>query len=256
MDGSPLQIAKREMQSLATSPSVWIGVLAAGVILGLAAPFGTGGLAVAPRVVYWVFVATLGFFLGSLVATPVAEILRARNVPLWPSVVASGAAAGVANLGALLVVNWLVFRLTVSEPGYLATLGINVVLISIVVSGAYVAIERSMMRDDTATPARLLERLPVEKRGALISLSVQDHYVEVVTTKGAELVLIRLSDAMAEVGDTPGLQVHRSHWVVTGAVKSARRDGARAVLTMVDGRDIPVSRTYIPAIREAGLLPR
>nr|WP_255552328.1 LytTR family DNA-binding domain-containing protein [Maritimibacter dapengensis] len=113
-----------------------------------------------------------------------------------------------------------------------------------------------MTRGSTRASTRILDRLPIEKRGPLISLSVQDHYVEVATTKGTELVLLRLSDAMAEVGDTPGLQVHRSHWIATGAVKSARRDGARAILTMADGRDIPVSRTYLPAIKEAGLLPR
>ena len=89
-----------------------------------------------------------------------------------------------------------------------------------------------------------------------MSLSVQDHYVEVTTTKGRELILLRLGDAMAEVGETAGLQVHRSHWVATDQVTAARRDGARAILTMSDGRDIPVSRTYVPAIKEAGLLSR
>lgn len=251
-----MQIAKREMQKLFTTPGVWIGVGAAGVILGLAGPFGTDVLSVLPRLLYWVVVSAIGFFLGSLVATLVAETLRALRVGLWPSVVIAGAATGVANLLALLVVNWFVFRLTLSEPGYLATLGVNVIIISIVIAGAYVAIERTMTREQTTASTRILDRLPIEKRAPLISLSVQDHYTEVVTAKGTELVLLRLTDAIAEVGDTPGLQVHRSHWIATQAVKSARRDGARAVLTMVDGRDIPVSRTYVPAIKEAGLLPR
>ena len=100
-----------------------------------------------------------------------------------------------------------------------------------------------------------LRRLPVEKRGRLISISVADHYVEVATSAGSALILMRLTDAMAETGDTPGLQVHRSHWVAIGEVTAARRDGARAILTLSDGRDIPVSRTYVPAVKEAGLLP-
>ncbi|MBV7378713.1 LytTR family DNA-binding domain-containing protein [Maritimibacter dapengensis] len=256
MNERPVQIAKREMQTLSATPGVWIGLGAVGLILGLAGPFGTEVLPVLPRLVYWVVVAAIGFFLGSLVATFVAESLRALRVGLWPAVVIAGAAAGVANLLALLAVNWFVFRLTLSEPGYLAALGINVIIISIIIAGAYVSIERTMTRGSTRASTRILDRLPIEKRGPLISLSVQDHYVEVATTKGTELVLLRLSDAMAEVGDTPGLQVHRSHWIATGAVKSARRDGARAILTMADGRDIPVSRTYLPAIKEAGLLPR
>ena len=52
-----------------------------------------------------------------------------------------------------------------------------------------------------------------------------------------------------------GFQVHRSHWVSLAQVRSVRRDGARAVLTMSDGRDIPVSRSNIAAVKEAGLLP-
>jgi DNA-binding LytR/AlgR family response regulator len=69
------------------------------------------------------------------------------------------------------------------------------------------------------------------------------------------MILMRLADAIKEVGQTAGLQVHRSHWVAAAAVTSAKRTGDRAILTMSHGADIPVSRTYIPAIKEAGLLP-
>ena len=79
--------------------------------------------------------------------------------------------------------------------------------------------------------------------------------LRVATSTGTDLILMRLSDAMDETGDVAGMQVHRSHWVATGEVTAARRDGARAILTLSDGRDIPVSRTYVPAVKEAGLLP-
>ncbi|MCW1932118.1 LytTR family DNA-binding domain-containing protein [Pararhodobacter zhoushanensis] len=98
-----------------------------------------------------------------------------------------------------------------------------------------------------------MARLPLDKRGALISLSVQDHYVEVVTLRGRELLLMRLSDAIAETGGDVGLQVHRSHWVALDQVRAARREGARGVLTLSDGREIPVSRTYAAAAKAAGL---
>ncbi|MGH1367494.1 MAG: LytTR family DNA-binding domain-containing protein [Maritimibacter sp.] len=262
MNDTPLQIAKREMHALLTSRATWIGVGAAGVILGLTGPFGTdAALPLVPRLAYWLFVAALGFGLGSAVSTFVAETLRARQVSLWLAVVLAGAMAGIVNFAALLLINWLVFRLGVNDTPYLIGLAVNVVIISIIIAGAYVSINRHI-RDATDSdtsapnPVRILERLPLEKRGALISLSVQDHYTEVVTTGGSELVLLRLSDAIAEVGDTPGLQVHRSHWVATKAVKAAKRDGARAILTLADGRDIPASRTYIPALKDAGVLPK
>jgi len=101
-----------------------------------------------------------------------------------------------------------------------------------------------------------LQRVPLEKRGALLALSVEDHYVRVHTAKGTEMVLMRLSDAMRETGALPGAQVHRSHWVAFHAVRAARRDGDRAILTLSSGVDIPVSRANLPKVKEAGLLPR
>ena len=105
-------------------------------------------------------------------------------------------------------------------------------------------------------PPPILDRLPLEKRGALVALSVEDHYVRIVTARGAEMVLMRLTDAIREAAPEPGLRVHRSHWVATGQVAAARREGDRAVLTMTAGGDIPVSRSHISAVKAAGLLPR
>lgn len=69
------------------------------------------------------------------------------------------------------------------------------------------------------------------------------------------LLLLRLTDAMTETGETAGMQVHRAHWVAVKQVKTASRTGDRAILTMAQGPDIPVSHRDIPALTEAGLLP-
>ncbi|MDR9427029.1 MAG: hypothetical protein RI538_08240 [Salibaculum sp.] len=53
--------------------------------------------------------------------------------------------------------------------------------------------------------------------------------------------LMRLADAMREVGDTRGAQVHRVHLVAFDQVRAARREG---------------DRTNLPKVKEAGLLPR
>lgn len=46
---------------------------------------------------------------------------------------------------------------------------------------------------------RVLQRLPIEKRGELISMTVIDHYVEATTTRGKHLILMRFKDAIAEI---------------------------------------------------------
>jgi DNA-binding LytR/AlgR family response regulator len=51
------------------------------------------------------------------------------------------------------------------------------------------------------------------------------------------------------------LQVHRAHWVARDQVRTARRSGARAILTMTDGSEVPVSRSFVPVVKAAGLLP-
>ncbi|HKK35371.1 MAG TPA: LytTR family DNA-binding domain-containing protein [Paracoccaceae bacterium] len=105
---------------------------------------------------------------------------------------------------------------------------------------------------DAPPEAAILRRLPAAKRGGLLRLSMQDHYVEIVTETGSDLALLRLSDAMDEAAPTRGLQVHRSHWVAEGAVAEARREGGRVRLTLLDGSSVPVSRGRMAALREAG----
>ncbi|WP_037076223.1 LytTR family DNA-binding domain-containing protein [Neorhizobium vignae] len=95
----------------------------------------------------------------------------------------------------------------------------------------------------------ILARLKPQNRGAILRLSVEDHYTDVVTSRGHELVLLRFADALKELGPTPGLQVHRSHWVTDAHVETLKRDGGRLVLIMKDGTEIPVSRTYAEAVR-------
>ncbi|CDZ25366.1 LytTR family DNA-binding domain-containing protein [Neorhizobium galegae] len=100
-----------------------------------------------------------------------------------------------------------------------------------------------------ASEPEILTRLKPQNRGAILRLSVEDHYTDVVTSRGHELILLRFADALKELGATPGLQVHRSHWVADAHVERLKRDGGRLVLVMKDGTEIPVSRTYADAVR-------
>jgi len=70
----------------------------------------------------------------------------------------------------------------------------------------------------------ILARLKPQNRGPLVRLSVEDHYTDVVTTRGHELILLRFADALKELAGTRGLQVHCSHWVADAHVEKLRRD--------------------------------
>ena len=249
--------AKRELHALLASRPVLVAVGAAGVVAGLAGPFGTVDvLPLLPRLAYWLVICALTYATGAVVVTVLMARLRSRG---WPRLAAGMAAAIPAGLVIAALVSLL--NLAVFPPPSAADLALRTrdgIAIALVITLA------QMLAGDGPPPAEpgpqkapppILSRLPLDRRGALVALSVQDHYTEVITTRGRTLLLMRLGDAITETAPTPGLQVHRSHWIATGQVRTARREGPRAVLTMSDGQDIPVSRSRVADVREAGLLP-
>lgn len=105
----------------------------------------------------------------------------------------------------------------------------------------------------TPAPVRFLERLPPRLRGAtVLAVEAEDHYLRVHTDRGSDLLLLRLADAVAELEGIEGAQVHRSWWVARDAVADVRRGDGRATLTLKDGAQVPVSRSFAPALRQAG----
>ena len=69
------------------------------------------------------------------------------------------------------------------------------------------------------------------------------------------MLLMRLTDAIREVGSTVGERVHRSYWAAFDQVDRVERHGDRATLHMRTGIEVPVSRANLPKLKEAGLLP-
>jgi DNA-binding LytR/AlgR family response regulator len=83
-------------------------------------------------------------------------------------------------------------------------------------------------------------------------VEAEDHYLRLHTSRGQDLILMRLSDAVAELEGIEGAQTHRSWWVAKAAVEAARRGDGRATLQVKGGVEAPVSRAYAKALREAG----
>ena len=79
---------------------------------------------------------------------------------------------------------------------------------------------------------------------------MDDHYVEAHTPTGSAIVLMRFSAAIADLG-THGLQVHRSYWASYRHMRRLVRKEARTYLHLTGGKEIPVSRTYLAAVRTA-----
>ena len=246
--------AVRELRSELTSRPAIVGMIAVGVILGISGPFDTlRVLPAVPRVLYWIIVVFVTYSVGTVVSTIVHQALKHRAN--WFQTVIAICANGTVLTAVLTLLNLLAFGIWPNTFGELLERLWVVTLISGVIEvGGHLL--RNSQSSEAKKAVPLLDRLPVHKRGPLIALNAEDHYVRVTTTKGEELVLMRLSDAVKEVGDTSGLQIHRSHWVATDQIKEVNRSGDRGEMLLSDGGTRPISRGYMGAVREAGLLPR
>lgn len=116
-------------------------------------------------------------------------------------------------------------------------------------------IPASAPADTTASPLPLateytgLQRqLSAERRGELLYLKSELHYLLVVTSQGRSLILCNLKDAIAELPENSGFSPHRSYWVSTAAVQKLSRQGRQGQLLLKDGSKIPVSRTQMPIV--------
>lgn len=268
MSDTPLQSTKRELQRTLSQPRVWAALLGGSLLIGLIGPFGTfDSLQPLPRLAYWTFVAVLTYVAGlATVHLVVALFFRPRTTRLIPYLVA-GAVAGLPVAAIVVGLNSQLF----GEPATLSAalvLTAYCVAISAIVSGlvALFSIPQAAPNEAGAAAAAavappppeprrpaILDRLPVHLRGQIAYMSMQDHYVDVHTDKGSTLVLMRLADAITETEGVAGLQIHRSHWVASAAVAAAVRREGRLLLKMQDGAELPVSRPYMAAVREAGL---
>ena len=253
---SPMSLALRETLGTATAPRAWVGLAVIAALVGLIGPFGTfDDLALPYRLAYWAanvaatfFVATFAITLAEawlsrrLGSRPLVLVLSASvaAVPVTTVVIGIGQATVGSAQGAAILALYL----------HCAAITLGVALLS----GLVGSWDRPQAQAaDPATPP-LLGRLSAAKRGRLIRLTAQDHYTEVVTEAGRELVLMRLADAIAEAAPTQGLRIHRSHWVATAAVTGSHRRAGRVFVTLEDGTDVPVSRSQLQAAREAGLV--
>lgn len=90
-------------------------------------------------------------------------------------------------------------------------------------------------------------RLPPDAE--VLAITAEEHYVRVITDRGADLVRHRFAEAVAELADeTRGMQVHRSWWLRLDAVVKTVEKGRSLELTLCDGTVVPVSFAFREAV--------
>jgi DNA-binding LytR/AlgR family response regulator len=236
--------------------SFLVAVIAA-LFMSAIGAFQSARLPLFERTLYWLAMMVIGTFLGTTLMTLMRGLSFLDDRPWLQS--------GVfillmwAPVTAMVSVVVMLMAHTPWSPGIMLENAGPVLL----VCAAMVALNNLADREpaqthaaakpNEAAPPAFLQRLPIRLQGAdLYAVEAQDHYLRLHTSKGMDLILLRLSEAIGELEGIEGAQTHRSWWVAKDGVDEARRGDGRGILRLKDGAEVPVSRTYVRALRQAG----
>lgn len=253
-----LAFTLRELQAILCNPRYWIGFTSVVAILTVAGPFGTQeDFNLPENLAYWTITSFFTFIVG--LATSMSSgmaIYRVTGLE-WISRALGGLIAGIPVAMLVYGINRFGFGLDMGSwtvffriMGYCAVISFAVSILYYLVSLETRGTEENGSVVQAPQPIAFFRRLPQHLGKNLIRISIQDHYVEAVTDQGKHLILMRFSDALEELYQMDGMQVHRSHWVNNQAVKKIHRKADRTTIEMTDGAIVPVSRSHLTTVRE------
>lgn len=81
--------------------------------------------------------------------------------------------------------------------------------------------------------------------GEVVYMKSELHYLLIVTTKGKDLILYSLKDAVREISSGNGFQSHRSWWVNSDHVIGFTQRGRVGEIVLTNGETVPVSRRQL-----------
>lgn len=269
----------RESTFFQSLPQQLFYVLIAAAVLALVGPYGTyRDLSLDLRAAYWTLCMLAGWILMTAIGAGIDRIEPLQGWPVAGRMVIAGFVGGVP----MTAIAWSaesLFRRTPplsTLPGLLMDATVLTIVVSVAIGQAVELRLRSRAGTTELTPSppahappppvvakptlltspadSFLRRLPPELGRDLLALEMEDHYARVHTALGSTLILLRLRDAVAELGEGSGLQVHRSWWVARDAVARSERDSGKLTLILRNGVRVPVSKTYRDAVKAAGWL--
>jgi len=250
---------------------------AIGVFLGIIAPFNSGSIGpIWVRIIYWMAMIYGGGLIsmgttrlwrraldknpGQFFTPAVGGLILSTSIPITAMVVAMSFpfASGLGGID-ILVLYFYVVTITVA-----VTIGTMTVDQSFALKSALAAAEEQARsihaahenQEGDIPPAAFASRLKFDLRQAdILSLSADDHYLDVFTSEGREQIRCTVADAASELAPIDGRVIHRSHWVARSAIEELVRSDGRAFVRLADARELPVSRTRLRQLQEENWFP-
>lgn len=230
-------------------------ILAFGFVFSILGVYGSHQLPFYIRFIFW----TVTMATGILATIAIMPVLVKRMMREQHPVAHVAVAALLSSIPVTLVITF--FNPTFNFNSSFKVWGLQfgyVLIVSLIVGGigypflkkigAYGDIEASVDTDVDV----FLKRLPLKFQSAeLYGFSAEDHYLRVYTSKGEALILLRFADAMRDVSNAEGLQVHRSWWIMKSGVVDTRIEAGKRLLILKSETKVPVSRTYLKNAKQA-----
>lgn len=261
MERPLLQSALRELQVFLSAPRFWATFGAVVLIFWVTGPYGTAErLASVPRLGFWLVLHAVAWGIAVLAIVTVNTLFRQRVPGLLARMALGTLVAGVPVGLATEAISLMTFGGTPTPARIAESIATGLLLSALFCALTFMTMGSRQAEALSTAPSPvaasedraeipLLRRLRPENRGPILHMTVADHYTQVTTSRGRELILLRFSDALAECGDTPGLRVHRSHFVADAHVDRLLRAEGRLAILLKDGQEVPVSRSRAEAVR-------
>nr|WP_281435121.1 LytTR family transcriptional regulator DNA-binding domain-containing protein [Rhizobium lemnae] len=273
-----MQSTLRELQRFFGSSRFWATMVIVSIVFTVVGPFGTGAsMPFLRRLAFWLFLQATAFSLASFVIVLALTILGRSGRHRLP-IMMIGAIIAALPIGLAVEVLQAGFTgQSISVGSTIEQIKISLLLSPLLCALTYLTMsppaserhpdEQIDLQHKSKPPAvsqpepssqssaehpadpAILSRLKPQNRGRLLRLAVQDHYTEVVTSRGKELVLLRFSDALNETAPVAGQRIHRSHWMADEHVSHLKRANGRLLVVTKAGEELPVSRPNEAEIR-------
>ena len=167
---------------------------------------------VAPKANPWAAIAAAGIMASALLAPMALGLDHLMVAPLDPAEADGWTWVGLSE-------EWA----SLAPPATLLWLGLNAV--------------RFLRLPEPEPPST-----PQDRRGRLVALSAELHYLRVYTTSGDSLILQGFGEALAQLGPQAGIRIHRSHWIDPAFVTEVTRAHGRTNVRLSNGLVLPVAR--------------
>ena len=250
-------------------------VVVVGAALGLLGPFGSYALPDAIRLAYWIGFGVVGYAVYRPIQMVAFWLAETTIIPIWVALLLAAAIAALPLTGLIgfalagmqysdsylgagfPILYFQVFGIGLGFQFFMRLLFADRESIDGVAAEApspMVPLDINAIPLPTRPDVPLLKRLQPELGDHLVCLEMQDHYVKVHMLAGSTMLLMRLRDAIAELGGVEGQQVHRSWWVARDEVRAIRRQGRAVKLELTNGLLAPVARNRQEALKREGWL--